>query len=111
MFEPLGGSMGQSPIKPDYVRQEFFGELMAQRQAFGFGSPVSGQAYAAVAFHAQQAVAVHALERSGHGGRRDFEFLREAGADGGLIILFKLPDGLEVIFPGDASRFARHEGS
>src|SRR5690242_18600238 len=111
VLEALGGGVRQSPIEPDHIGQEFLGELVAQGQPFRFSASLTREANVAVAFHAQETIAVHALERGGHRWRRDFQFFRETRADGGLIVLLELPDGLQIIFPGDARRFAWHEGS
>ena len=102
MLEALGGGVRKRPVKADHVGQELFGQLMAQRQPFGFAASFSREANVAIAFHAQQAVASHALERGGHRGRRDFQFFREPRANRGLIVLFELPDRLQIIFAGDA---------
>ena len=78
---------------------------MAQRQPFGFGSAFARETNVAVTLDAQQAVASHALERGGDGGRRDCELFGQASADGRLIVLLEFPDRLQVIFAGDAGGF------
>src|ERR1700722_18674059 len=99
MFEPLSGGMGARPIEANHVGKEFFGKLVTQREALGFGAALGSQSDSAVASDMQQAVARHSLERGGHGGRRDAKLLGKTRADGRLLILEKFPDGLEVVFP------------
>ena len=111
MLETLGGGMRESPVEPDHIGQEFLGELMAQGQPFCFRSSLTRETNVAVTFHAQQAIAIHALECGSYGWRGDFQFFGKARADGGLIVLLELPDSLQIIFPRNAGRFARHEGS
>lgn len=109
VLEALSFDVGAGPIEADYVGEKFFGELMAESEAPGFGSAARSEHDAAAAFDAQQAVARQAFERGGDGGRRDAQFIGEARADGRAAFLDHFPDGLQIVFAGDAGFFARHD--
>jgi hypothetical protein len=57
----------------------------------------------------QQAVAGHALERRGDGGRSDAQLFGQPRADRRLLILEEFPDGLEVVFARNAGGVAWQE--
>ena len=84
---------------------------MAQGQALGLVAALAGQPNVAVALDAQQAVARHALERGGHRGWRHAQLFGQARADGHLVVLLELPDGLQVVFARNAGGFPGQEAS
>src|SRR5882672_11512871 len=64
---------------------------------------------AAAPLDAKQAVARETLQCRGYGRRGDAQLFRQARADGLLLFLDHLPDGLQVVFARHTGFFARHE--
>src|SRR6266403_1625566 len=98
VFQPLRLVVSLRPGQPDYFRQQHLGELMPQRQVFGNLSAFLRQVDLPAALHAHMSVARHALQRGGHRGRSNFQFLGEPRADGRVVLFQHLPNRLQIIF-------------
>src|ERR1700758_5161748 len=71
---------------------------MAEHEALGNFAALGSEKDLASALDFDVAIASHALDGGGDGGRSDVELFGETSADGDLIFLAHLPDGLEVVF-------------
>ena len=82
---------------------------MAKNQVLGDSLPLHGKNDAAVAPDVQVTGAGHALEGGSDGRRRDAQIFGQARTDRGLLLLHELPDGLQIIFLGNAGLFAAQD--
>src|SRR4029077_8052328 len=56
-------------------------------------------------------IACHAFQSGGHRGRSDSKLLGNAGANGNFFFFEHFPDGLQVVFLGNAGGFTPHNCS
>jgi hypothetical protein len=106
VLHALGFGVRLRPRQPDDVREQHFGELMANHEALSDFAAFGSEEDLAAALHLDMSVARHAFQGCGNRGRSDIQLFGEARADGNLILLKHFPNGLEVIFLRNAGFLA-----
>ena len=109
MFEAFSFVVGFGPRKTNHVGEQHFGELMAQRHAFGDRATFAREIDVAIARDRDQIIAAHAFDRGSDRRWSDTEFLGQARADWRLAFFDEFPYRLEVVFLGNAG-FCSHFG-
>ena len=111
VLEAFGFRVRFGPRNADDFGEKHFRELMAEHEVLGDFAALGGEQDLAIALNLDVAVARHAFYGGGNGGGSDVEFFGQAGADGELVFLAHLPDGLEVIFLRNAGFIATQRNS
>jgi len=94
VFEAFGLFMRARPFQTDNFREKFFSEAMPKNKMLCRSLPFCRELDSSVPLHAQIAVASHAFQGRGHGRRSYAKVLSKPRADGDLLFLHNLPDGL-----------------
>lgn len=98
MLHAFGFVVRFRPREADDISEQHLRELMPQRKAFRKLPAFARKVDAAQTIDAHVAITRHALQGRGDRRRRYIQFFGKASADGRLVFLEHLPDGLEVIF-------------
>ena len=89
--------VGSRPVQPEHVGEPALEQTMPARHGLGDAEALGGEADLLLARQADIAVALHAPERLGDGGRGDVHVPGEARADHRLVAAGEVVDGAEIV--------------